>query len=74
MSEEPNDSPAFPETRLGGYGTTAGLTKRDYFAIRFATAIISQGQTEPDDCSRDGVADLAIEYADALLKRLEATP
>lgn len=68
------ESPAFSETRPGGYGTTAGLTKRDYFAIRFAAAIISQGSTEPDDNSRDGVAELAIEYADALLKRLNCEP
>jgi hypothetical protein len=74
MSDEPNDSPAFPETRPGGYGTTAGLTKRDYFAIRFATAIISQGSIEPDDNSRDGVAQLAMEYADALLARLDGEP
>lgn len=75
MTHEPNDgNTAFPETRPGGYGTTAGLTKRDYFAVRFAAAIIAQGSTEPDDNSRDGVAELAIEYADALLKRLDGQP
>jgi hypothetical protein len=75
MSEEPNDGgPAFPETRPGGYGTTAGLTKREYFAIRFAAAIVTQGSTEPDDCCRDGVAELACQFADALIARLDQQP
>ena len=75
MNHEHNDdSPAFPETRPGGYGTTAGLTKRDYFAIRFAAAILTQGSTEPEDCCRDGVAQLAIEFADALIARLDQQP
>jgi len=62
---------AFPATAPGMSCTTAGLSKREYFAIRFAAAIVTQGSTEPDDNSRDGVADLACEFADALLKRLE---
>lgn len=32
MSTPDESGTAFPETRPGGYGTTAGLTKREYFA------------------------------------------
>ena len=72
MSDEINDGgPVLPETRPGGYGTTAGLTKRDYFAIRFAAAIVTHPGMHPDDNSRDGVAELACEFADALIARLD---
>ena len=63
--------PAFPETRPGGYGTTAGLTKRDYFAIQFAAAIVANPGEHLGDNDRDGVADLACEFADALLRKLD---
>jgi len=71
MSNPDESGSAFPETRPGGYGTTAGLTKREYMAIRFAAAIVAHPGMEPDDNSVAGVADLACDYADALLKRLE---
>lgn len=71
MSTPDESGTAFPEKRPGGYGTTAGLTKREYFAIRFAAAIVAHPGMEPDDASTMGVADLACDYADALLNRLD---
>jgi hypothetical protein len=73
MSTQDESGPAFPEKPIGMDCTTAGLTKREYFALHFATAIIAHPGEQPDDNHRDGVADLAIEFADALLKRLGAT-
>ena len=71
MSNPDESGTAFPETLPGGYGTTAGLTKREYFAIRFAAAIVAHPGAHPDDNCTKGVADLACDYADALLKRLD---
>lgn len=68
--EEPNDGgPAFQETRPGGHGTTAGLTKREYFAIRFAA--LSNPSLPVGDMTGAKVAEFAVDFADALLKRLE---
>ena len=44
-----------------------GITIRDYIAIKAMAAIISHPGMEPDDSSREGVAQLAYEFADALI-------
>lgn len=44
-----------------------GLTIRDYIAIKAMAAIIAHSGIEPDDSSREGVAQLAYEFADALI-------
>lgn len=68
MSNPDDSGTAFPEIRPGGYGTAAGLTKREYFAAAALTGMLS-------DSNSAGIpekfAELAVVYADALLKRLE---
>jgi len=66
MSNPDESGSAFPETRPGGYGTTAGLTKREYFAAAALTGLIRQVNMPDEVYARHAVA-----IADALLKRLE---
>jgi len=66
----PDDSgPAFPEKPIGMDCTTAGLTKREYFAAAALTGLISQVNM-PNEL----YAKMAVSIADEMLKRLEATP
>lgn len=80
MSEEPNDGgPAFPETRPGGYGTTTGLTKREWFAGQALSGLVSLGLSlrnslTPEATNGQIVADQAVSLADALIARLEHEP
>ena len=46
-----------------------GLTNRDYIAIKAMQAILSHPGREPDDSSREGVAQLSYEFADALINQ-----
>jgi len=71
MSTPDESGTAFPETRPGGYGTTAGLTKREYFAIRFAMAALSNPSLPVGDMTGEKISEFAVDFADALLKRLE---
>lgn len=71
MSKPDESGTAFPETRPGGYGTTAGLTKREYFAIRLAAAIVANPDIPQDSITANRLAEFACDYADALLKRLD---
>ncbi len=68
MSKPDESGTAFPETRPGGYGTTAGLTKREYFAAAaLANPAICHSnlmQHEQAKAALD-VADLVIELIDA---------
>lgn len=50
-----------------GDAMNIGINVRDYIAIKAMTAIISHPGMEPDDSSREGVAELAYEFADALI-------
>ena len=67
----PDDSgPAFPATAPGMSCTTAGLSKREYFAAAALTGLIKQVNM-PDEV----YATMAVKIADAVLKRLEeSTP
>ena len=49
-----------------------GLTKREQFAIEFASAMVSNPQLDAS-VPASGVAKMAIEHADALLAELERT-
>lgn len=71
MNTPDESGSAFPEKPIGMDCTTVGLTKREIMSMQFVAAILAHPGQEPDDSSRLGVADLAIEFADALLKRLE---
>lgn len=53
--------------RSPGEAMDMGITIRDYIAIKAMAAIISHPGMEPDDSSREGVAQLAYEFADALI-------
>lgn len=44
-----------------------GLRARDYIAIKAMASIIAHPGIEPDDACRTGVAQLAYEFADAML-------
>lgn len=95
MSDIKNGGPAFPVLENystfnedtgkyeEAYAPTGGMTLRDYFAIRFAVALVSRGElkggrpTLIDGCFRHAdeseiVARDAHEYADAMLKAREA--
>ena len=63
------DMPAMP-IEINGFGQYApevygGLTKREMFAMHFVSALITNGNTY------NGFIDVAILYADALLKELD---
>jgi hypothetical protein len=60
---------AFPWTGLSG--SEPGLTKREYFAVMAMQAVIPQHITKGhlDDGRR--TAEVAVQYADALLEELE---
>jgi len=60
MKTEPGD-PAFPND-----GSNPGLTKREYFAIRMATGLLSAG-----DKGTNSVAGRAVRYADELIEVLQ---
>ncbi len=66
MSSPDESGSAFPEPRPGGYGTTAGLTKREYFAAAALTGLISQVNMP---CEKYAIH--AVLIADELIKRLE---
>lgn len=66
MSSYDESGTAFPETRPGGYGTTAGLTKREYFAAAILSGMMSRGPV----CEHTA-AKTAVIFADALLQRLD---
>jgi len=55
--------------REPGYAFELGLSIRDFIAIKAMQAIISHPGREPDDSSREGVAQLAYEFADALINK-----
>lgn len=66
MSTPDESGSAFPATAPGMSCTTAGLSKREYFAAAALTGLINQVNM------RDDVyAMMAVKIADALLKRLE---
>ena len=70
MSKDNGES-AFPivygaNGDMGTDGTTVGLTKREYFAGLALQAIITSG------LNHKFTAELAVEYADELIKALEA--
>ena len=76
MSNPDESGTAFPETRPGGYGTTAGLTKREYFAGQALSGLVSLGlqldnSLTPEATNAEIVADQSVAIADALLKRLD---
>lgn len=75
MSEpEPNDGgTAFPATAPGMSCTTAGLSKREWFAGMALTGLM-QSQEARDNWGETQVADFCLQQADAMLKRLEAAP
>lgn len=66
MSTPDESGSAFPATVPGMSCTTAGLTKREYFAAAALTGLIKQVNM-PDEV----YATMAVKIADALLKRLE---
>ena len=59
MKTDPN-APAFPKD------ANPGLTKREYFAIRMATGLLSAG-----DKGTNSVAGRAVRYADELIEVLQ---
>jgi len=59
MKTDPN-APAFPKDG------DVGLTKREYFAIRMATGLLSAG-----DKGTNSVAGRAVRYADELIEVLQ---
>lgn len=63
MKTEPS-APAFPDA--GDSPNQTGLTKREYFAIRMATGLLSAG-----DKGTNSVAGRAVRYADALVEVLQ---
>lgn len=70
MSTPDESGTAFPETRPGGYGTTAGLSKREWFA---GMAMIAAYRSWMAECRDTNVssAHMAQEcylIADAILK------
>ena len=76
MSNPDESGSAFPETAPDRYGTTAGLTKREYFAAAALSGLTSlglqlQNSLTPEATNAEIVADQAVAIADALLKRLE---
>lgn len=73
MSTPDNSGSAFPEKPIGMDCTTAGLTKREYFAIRFAAAVVANTDIPQEQMTANRVAEFSCDFADALLKRLEAT-
>jgi hypothetical protein len=68
MSTQDESGPAFPEKPIGMSCTTAGLTKREYFAAAALTGLISQV-----NMPNEVYAQMAVGIADELLKELEAT-
>lgn len=69
MPSGKGDEPAFPKGTPAG---SDGLTTRDYFAAKAMAAIISHPGMEPDDSHREGTAQLAYEFADAMVKTRES--
>lgn len=63
MKTEPG-APAFP--KVGDDPNSFGLTKREYFAIRMATGLLSAG-----DKGTNSVAGRAVRYADSLIEVLQ---
>ena len=55
--------------REPGQAFELGLSIRDFVARKAMQAIISHPGMEPDDSSREGVAQLAYEFADALINQ-----
>ena len=73
MSNPDESGTAFPETRPGGYGTTAGLTKREYFAA----AALANPAICHSNLMQHQQAKAALDVADLLIELLrfeEATP
>ena len=75
MSARDNSGSAFPETRWDDVTRQSvqwmGLTKREYFAIRFATALIETGaERRGSVINGDKIISDAILAADALIKEL----
>lgn len=69
MSEEPKFDDGGPahSTRFGnGYGQD-GMTLMDWFAGQALTGIIASPGCQPDDASRIGTAELAYEFASAMI-------
>jgi vacuolar-type H+-ATPase catalytic subunit A/Vma1 len=64
MNTNPNDS-AFP-VDSGEMGMTEGLTKREYFAAMAMQGILSSSA----DRGTSAVAKNAVEFADALMEKL----
>jgi hypothetical protein len=74
MSGIGDGGPAFPQgLQPAGYVNQGmpfeeGISIRDYFAAKAMAAIIAHPGMEPDDSHREGVSQLAYEFADAMLK------
>ena len=68
MTNPDESGPAFPEKPIGMDCTTAGLTKREYFAAAALTGLISQVNMPNEVYVR-----MAVGIADELLKKLEST-
>lgn len=72
LATQTGNSPAFPiEESLNDCGSiNFGLTKREYFAAMAMQGMIA---SEIDEASSpEGIAKMAAEHADALLKALES--
>ena len=66
------NEPAFPNEGFNGWGKPfEGMTLRDYFAAKAMQGLIQRGFTEFGNAASQ-YANLAFEYADAMLKAREA--
>ena len=79
MSSHDESGTAFPATAPGMSCTTAGLSKREYFAGQSLSGLVSlglqlQNSLTPEATNAQIVADQAVAIADALIARLEHEP
>ena len=63
------DQPAFPAT-LEGAEEWSGLTKREHLAAMVFQGMIASGRVSSASTSKK-IAELAVDYADALIEALE---
>lgn len=70
---ENKDKPAFPEPYINdpnlALSIMPGLTKREYFAAIAITGVVYNSSSDPGQVARS--IELALIYADELLKQLE---
>ncbi|ARK42612.1 hypothetical protein [Burkholderia pseudomallei] len=78
MSEKKDGGPAFPEVPgdCNGYEGKSGMTLRDYFAAKAMAGMLAYPGCESrgshhNNNTPDGVATVAYEYADAMLRARE---